>query len=118
MSWIWFLYLRAPVKATVTAKQRFVHLRNGLANSTQATSLLLVTPVQTSELNTSSSCHPSFKVEPCAGSIVSAAVAAVNFGRRLRRAASPKKRRRRRHAGGQEISSKIPEKSPSILKLF
>src|SRR6218665_3931250 len=76
MSWIWFLYLRAPVKATVTAKQRFVHLRNGLANSTQATSLLLVTPVQTSELNTSSSCHPSFKVEPCAGSIVSAAVAA------------------------------------------
>src|SRR6218665_3310993 len=42
--------------------------------------------------------------------------AAVNFGRRLRRAASPKKRRRR-HAGGQEITSKIPEKSRSILKL-
>src|SRR6218665_3509749 len=74
MSWIWFLYLRAPVKAA--AKQRFVHLRKGLANSTQATSPLLVIPGQTSEPNTSSSCHPSFKVEPCAGSIVSAALAA------------------------------------------
>src|SRR6218665_654930 len=74
MSWIWFLYLRAPVKAA--AKQRFVHLRKGLANSTQATSPLLVIPGQTSEPNTSSSCHPSFKIEPCAGSIVSAAVAA------------------------------------------
>src|SRR6218665_3789212 len=58
-------------------------------------------------LTTSSSCHPSFKVEPCAGAIVSAA---ARLSILVGGPGAPPVEKSGDGAGGQKSAFKIPEK--------